>query len=1275
MNALAKAPLHGEIIPPAASVSVYGTTHPLNVVANAQIRCRVQAGLSITEILMEALASKPGHVLRRDFIVKIGDHEIPEANWSKVRVKEGATVTFIPRLQGGGALRSILGLVVSIAALAFAGPIAGALGLTIAGFALTGTALSVTTALVAGGIILAGTLALNALFPTRPAATPDSVTATSLNSIQGAQNQANPFGPIPVVLGTHRQSPYYAAKPYTEIIGDDQYIRLLFCPGYGPMEMSDFKIGETPLSSFSYDWIEVNQGFVGDTPPTIYPGSVDEVALSVTLSNTVDPPGVNGGNGTWQSQTTAAETDEISLDFTATEGSYAVNTQTGNLDGYNIYVAIRYRLVGAGSWSDGGAVQINRSVNPARVGTLINVARGQYEVQARKLLGDANSEKVKDKVVWTALRSIKQAAPISFPKPLALVALRIKASDQLSGVINTFNCMCTSLVKAYSGSGSVWNDETASQNPADLFRHVLQGPANARPVADDLLDLTSLQGWWAYCATNGFKFNQVRNTVSSVSDALDDICAAGRGVKTFIDGKWGVIWDQPDASIVQHFTPRNSWGFQGQKPYTQQPHGWRVNFINEDNGYTQDERIVYDDGYDATNATLFEGIQFPGVTDPDLIWKHGRFHIAQSRLRPEKITINVGWEHLVCTRGDRVRVTHDVLLIGLASGRLKSVEGQVVTFDEVVTIEAGKTYGMQFRVPATGRTIDRAVDPSTVAGDYTSLTLVGDLSGLAAGNLFGFGEADQESADYRVQGITHQKDLIATLTLVDDAPDISTADSGIIPAYNPNVTIPADPFTLAPRDLKYLEVIDGTGASVRALVRLSWQVPRFGKIASFQVQQQDNDVGGAWTTVDSVPPPRTSTDVPLIAAGSWSFRVRCMFTDGTASDWATISGLSLLGLTFAPDDIVNLHQHSVDGQTVLDWNVVTDPRAIYYEVRKGSSWDTGLVVGDVVTQPPWATTGDGTFFVRAYVLSPFGTRIYSVATASITIADSIISRNIIVQKDEQGDGWPGTLDGGVIDGSNIRTDTGHTISLPVAAEVVSELALTGLHIAVYLSGVTVNIGRAAECRFWTEYEASGIKQGDDFLAQTDVLGSGDVLGTSPTRFILAFPIWRFAGDGVADVFAPSDVFDPADVFTAGIEFGDWVNIASGTRVSRYFQAGYVLITNDETTDATGTKFKWFVDVPDRNDDYTELSVPDTGLAVTFYSGGYDAAPIGGATAVPFNGGPNGSSVPHVQRAIINGTNGDEVKITNLTLAGCTVHVVNAGTNVTRAGVNLLVRGY
>lgn len=1281
MNVLVPASIDGEIISPRATVRVIGRTHPLQ---GGRLVRDLAAGLSISELMAEALSDFPEFVGRRDFAVHLDGHPIEEKNWHRIRVKAGVTVTFWPRLQNSGTLRAALSAVVVLAALIIAPYAAPGV---ITGLAALGISVSVATAtaLAAAGIMLAGTLALNALFPVaKPAAADNALAGSAPNSIQGAQNQANPFGPIPVVLGTHRQSPYYAAKPYTEIVGNDQYLRLLFCMGYGPISLTDLKIGETPLTSFLDYGIEIRQGLPGDPPVTLYPGEVDEVALSITLSNTVDPAPVNnalttGGSGPWTGQTTSVDTDEFSLDFTATQGCYRVDDKTGDLKDWFITVKVRYRRVGDVSWTDGGGVTIQRTSVPFRVGLRHVVARGQYEVQASKYYGDANSDKIKDTAVWTALRSIKNAPPIAFPKPLALVALRIKATDQLSGVINTFNAICSSLVLAYSGSGSTWNAITASQSPADLFRWVLQGPANARPQPDSAIDIANLQDWWTYCVANGFKFNQVINSVGAVYDKLCEIAASGRAVPTFIDGKWGVIWDRPADPIMQHFTPRNSWGFQGQKSYAQQPHGWRISFINEDNGFTADERIVYDDGYSAANATLFEGLpgNLPGVTDPDLIWKHGRFQIAQARLRPENVSLNSGWENLICTRGDRVAVTHDVLLIGLASGRVNSVAGQVVTFDETVTVEAGKTYGMSFRLAGATSPVVRALDV-TAAGDYKSLTLVGDLTGIASEAaadlrpLFAFGETSQEYAVYRVKGIAHQKNLIASLTLVDDAPDISTADSGAIPAYSPNVTIPADPFSLPPRDLKYLEVIDGVGTSVRALVRLFWQVPRFGRIASFEVQQQDDDHGGPWVTVDSVLPPYTSVDVPLVSAGSWSFRVRCIFNDGSASDWASLVGLSLVGLSSVPGDITNLHQLSVAGQAVLDWDTVTDQRAIYYEVRKGNSWDTGLVVGDVVTQPPWPTTGDGSYFVRAYVLSPFGVRIYSADAASIAIAASIIPRNIIVSKDEQATGWTGGLDGGVIDGSFIRTDVAHVISLPFALEVVDTLMLSGLHIAVYVSSTIVDIGRAAECRFWTEFEASGILIGDDFLGHADVLGSGDILGTSPTRFITAFPIWHFSSTP-NDVFNPSDVFAPSDIFSPA--WLDWVASASGTRVARYFNPGFVLITNDPSTNATGTKFSWFVDVPDRTDDYTSLTVPDTGLAVTFYSGGYAATPAGGAVAIAFNGGPNGSSVPHVQRAIVNGTNGDEVKITNLTLAGCTVNVVNAGVNVTRAGVNLLVRGY
>jgi hypothetical protein len=197
-----------------------------------------------------------------------------------------------------------------------------------------------------------------------------------------------------------------------------------------------------------------------------------------------------------------------------------------------------------------------------------------------------------------------------------------------------------------------------------------------------------------------------------------------------------------------------------------------------------------------TNATLFEGIEFEGVTDPGLIWKHGRFHIAQSRLRPEKISsASAGSTGLHRRRPGLV--THDVALIGLGTGRVKTVSGQVVTLDDAITMENGKTYGLVFRVAEDVRSFERD-RPDMAAGEYpkdSAITLFGDLSLVKRGTLFAFGETEQEAAVYRVQGIAHQKDLVATLTLVDDAPAISLADQGAIPAYNPHVTIPPDPLT------------------------------------------------------------------------------------------------------------------------------------------------------------------------------------------------------------------------------------------------------------------------------------------------------------------------------------------------------------------------------------------------------------------------------------------------------------------------------------------------
>jgi len=115
-------------------------------------------------------------------------------------------------------------------------------------------------------------------------------------------------------------------------------------------------------------------------------------------------------------------------------------------------------------------------------------------------------------------------------------------------------------------------------------------------------------------------------------------------------------WDVASTSIVQHFTPRNSSAFKFNRAYADLPHAFRVTFINASNSWQSDERIVYADGYTVANATKFEGMEFVGITDPDLIWRHGRYHLAQAIMQRETYTLQTDFEHLVCMRGDRVRV-------------------------------------------------------------------------------------------------------------------------------------------------------------------------------------------------------------------------------------------------------------------------------------------------------------------------------------------------------------------------------------------------------------------------------------------------------------------------------------------------------------------------------------------------------------------------------------------------------------------------------------------
>jgi hypothetical protein len=874
MTAIVKAPLHGEIIAPGEGITLVVAPHPLSVSSTAMM---APAGLSLAE-LVEFARLRSDTALRTRFVVTLEGERIDRDLWHCVRPKPGTLVIVRAVAEGGdnGLLRSLLSLAVVAIGVFVAPMIAPALGLSVG--------------LVGSAITIAGQLLISALFPVGQPQL-GSNTKSQTYSISGGQNAADPFGVVPANLGRHRVYPKLAAKPYTEFSGADQYLRMLFTPGYGPLDITDLKIGETPLTDFDDVEVEVRNGYASDTPVTIYPREVVQDDLSVELTQA----------GGWQQRTTAANIDEISIDVVAPNGIVRIDDK-GKSQNFTVAIEAEYQLVGGSTWTQFVDVDLKaRSTDAIRKGYRQKVATGQYNVRVRRTTADTDDEKIQDQVVWSALRGFRNSPPVSFSQPLALIALRIRATAQLNGVVDRLNCICTSRTTAFSGSA--WIADQPSRNPADLFRLVLQGPANAQAQADLRLDLETIERWWQYCDDEGFTFDQVRDFSASVQSTLGDICAAGRAAPIFRDGKWSVVWDEPDAPIVQHFTPRNSWGFSGHRTYTHLPHAFRVRFINAENGFQQDERIVYDDGYDASNATLFEEIEFPGVTDPDTIWRFGRFHIAQARLRPEIYQLTVDVEHLVSTRGDRVRVTHDVPMWGLVSGRVKATDpgASTVTIDEPLLMESGKTYALRFRL-SDGTSLYRTI--VTDDGEQTTVTLTGTGGMPAAGDLFMAGEAGEESVVLRIKSITPDEGLNAKITFVDDAPEISDADTGTIPAFDSHITVPPALFHEKPVNLRLNEGYQGTGDNIVTGVFFSWETVAGQFPTGFEAQFGDHDGDGIYKPAGIVTAPKKQVFITDYQSGQWNFRVRALFADNSASEWAVLDDQTLTeGGTIIPREI------------------------------------------------------------------------------------------------------------------------------------------------------------------------------------------------------------------------------------------------------------------------------------------------------------------------------------------------------------------------------------
>lgn len=312
-----------------------------------------QEGKTIAEILKDVDMPTYANV----YVVLDGEH-INEEDFNKIIPKNNSVITIKAVPTGGGKniFRTILSIVVIVAAMWVAPQVAGLFA--------EGSFLGMAAGAVASmATMTVGMLLVNAIAPMSVAGNTSSSgslgngysggysaggSGSSSSSkpnyaLSSANNALTPYGVIPMLLGRHRVTPPYGARPFTTFIGNDQYLYALFCIGYGIVRYSDHRLGETSISNYNDLDIELKYGD-DSTNTTLFTRDVYQEDLSIVLKQ------VDG----WQTRETREDIMGFSVDVSYPYGLVKLE-EDGNTTQLTSLLDIRYRKVNGdgtfGNWS------------------------------------------------------------------------------------------------------------------------------------------------------------------------------------------------------------------------------------------------------------------------------------------------------------------------------------------------------------------------------------------------------------------------------------------------------------------------------------------------------------------------------------------------------------------------------------------------------------------------------------------------------------------------------------------------------------------------------------------------------------------------------------------------------------------------------------------------------------------------------------------------------------------------------------------------------------
>lgn len=692
-----------------------------------------------------------------------------------------------PHIAGKG-VKNVLGLVAMVALSVYSAGIAGGAWGT---FATTGShflaAGTFSAYLASGAVMFLGGKLINSVFPQ------DSASIHFKD-----QEQTRTYGwdiPTPVTTAGYTVGETYGEcipaaqllEQHVETVNDKQYLNLLYCGGYGPVDSIDnIRIDKTDISNFSNVQIETRLGTNDQEPISFFKNTPLDQNVGLELDTDLSL--------TRTSNSTQANILEITLEWPA--GLYQMNND-GSYANASVRFRAEYRRTGNGAWHnfnvDNSDYTVTAATNSAlrRTFQVTGLEAAQYDVRVT-MIERPKTSRYQTMTQWSILTSYVNGI-YSRPNKV-LVALRILASNQLSNGVPSVNWRQKRNTVWVHDADSNSYVEKAADNPIWATYDILHGCRKLYNINLRTYEYVvagypheAMDAYWEEWKAAAdyademvvnndgeleprFRFDAFYDSAMKRWDAAQKAASVGHASIIMHGRNIGIVVDRP-GTMTQIF---------GEGRTT-------VSSVKGSFSSTEDRaraiEVTYSDGLNDFKNTMMTirsldyaeskssdntaQLQLFGVKRRSQAYREAVHALATNERQLQFIELGADIDAVVAEYGDIVGYNHAVSRVGIASGRIISCNGNTVVLDHDVTLEPEKMYELYIQLPD-----DTLIRRDVIPGNETTNEIIVAEPFVSPQmpqrfDNYAFGELNKAVKPFRVVSAQRDGDMRVTLKLAE----------------------------------------------------------------------------------------------------------------------------------------------------------------------------------------------------------------------------------------------------------------------------------------------------------------------------------------------------------------------------------------------------------------------------------------------------------------------------------------------------------------------------